>query len=116
MCTYITFVRRYRTNDTRRGYYVHDWGLPGHCKPIMGKEPPYEEFVMPKYFTGDYFQRVFPNGYQHSWPSLFVGANGTERERRRDRRGERRRGGRGERRRGGRGRIEQVEKGERDIL
>ena len=33
---------------------------------------------MPKYFAGDYFQRVFPSGYQHSWPSLFIGANGTQ--------------------------------------
>ena len=32
----------------------------------------------PKYFAGDYFQRVFPNGYQHSWPSLFIGAKGTQ--------------------------------------
>ena len=67
----------------------------------MGKEPPYEEFVMPKYFTGDYFQRVFPNGYQHSWPSLFVGANGTERER--GKRGEKERRKRGEKERGKRG-------------
>ena len=33
---------------------------------------------MPRYFAGDYFQRVFPNGYQHTWPSLFIGANGTQ--------------------------------------
>ena len=43
----------------------------------MGK-PPYDEYIMPKYFSGDYFQRVFPNGYQHSWPSLFIGAKGTQ--------------------------------------
>ena len=29
-------------------------------------------------FLGDYFQRVFPNGYQHTWPSLFIGAKGTQ--------------------------------------
>ena len=52
-------------------------GLPGNCPEIFGK-PPYQEFYYPKYFAGDYFQRVPFNGYQHSWPSLFIGANQTE--------------------------------------
>lgn len=52
-------------------------GLPGHCPEMFGKAP-FQEFYFPKYFAGDYFQRVPFNGYQHSWPSLFIGANGTE--------------------------------------
>ena len=71
------FIDTFRTNETRQKYYLHDWSLPRDCPEIMGK-PPYEEFLMPRYFAGDYFQRVFPNGYQHTWPSLFIGANGTQ--------------------------------------
>jgi len=71
------FIDTFRTNETRKEYYLHDWSLPHYCPKILG-EPPYEEFLMPRYFAGDYFQRVFPNGYQHSWPSLFIGANGTQ--------------------------------------
>jgi hypothetical protein len=33
---------------------------------------------VPRYFAGDYFQRVPFVGYQHSWPSLFIGKNATE--------------------------------------
>ena len=71
------FIDTFTTNKTRRKYYLHDWSLPGGCNEIMGN-PPYDEYIMPKYFAGDYFQRVFPNGYQHSWPSLFIGAKGTQ--------------------------------------
>ena len=31
-----------------------------------------------QFHLGDYFQRVFPNNFQHSWPSLFIGADGTQ--------------------------------------
>ena len=71
------FIETYTTNTSRSSYYLHDWGLPSHCPKLFG-DPPYDEFSMPKYFAGDYFQRVFPNNYQHSWPSLFIGAKGTQ--------------------------------------
>ena len=71
------FIDTHATDPVRKKYYLHDWSLPGYCPDIMGK-PPYDEYIMPKYFSGDYFQRVFPNGYQHSWPSLFIGAKGTQ--------------------------------------
>ena len=71
------FIDTFRSNKTRQKYYLHDWSLPTDCPTVMGK-PPYNEFLMPRYFAGDYFQRVFPNGYQHTWPSLFIGANGTQ--------------------------------------
>jgi hypothetical protein len=71
------FIDTFNKNETRAKYYLHDWTLTSHCPKIFG-EPPYEEYNMPKYFAGDYFQRVFPSGYQHSWPSLFIGANGTQ--------------------------------------
>eukprot|EP00949_MAST-11_sp_MAST-11-sp1_P003522 g3522.t1 len=71
------FIDTFATNATRQSYYLHDWSLPSSCPEIMGS-PPYDEFIMPKYFAGDYFQRVFPNNFQHSWPSLFIGADGTQ--------------------------------------
>jgi hypothetical protein len=72
-----TFLETHVSNATRAKWYVHDWGLPRDCPEIMGP-PPYDEFRYPRYFAGDYFQRMPFVGYQHSWPSLFVGANGTE--------------------------------------
>mmetsp|Transcript_27903 Transcript_27903/g.44725 ORF Transcript_27903/g.44725 Transcript_27903/m.44725 type:complete len:1066 (+) Transcript_27903:497-3694(+) len=72
-----TFLETHTTNTSRKKWYLHDWSLPTNCPEIMGS-PPYEEFIYPKYFAGDYFQRLPFVGYQHSWPSLFVGANGTE--------------------------------------
>jgi hypothetical protein len=50
--------------------HSNHWPLSIHCF----FPPPHTK---PRYFAGDYFQRVFPNGYQHTWPSLFIGANGT---------------------------------------
>jgi len=72
-----SFLETHTTNETRKKWYLHDWGLPTNCPEIMG-QPPFEEFIFPRYFAGDYFQRMPFIGYQHSWPSLFVGANGTE--------------------------------------
>ncbi|GBG25818.1 Bifunctional arginine demethylase and lysyl-hydroxylase JMJD6 [Hondaea fermentalgiana] len=71
------FVDTHRTMEERKAWYVHDWSLPHHCPNVFG-EAPYEEFTLPKYFAGDYAQRLPFEGYQHSWPSLFVGANGTQ--------------------------------------
>ena len=71
------FIDTFRTNETRRKWYIHDWGLPRKCPEIMG-DAPYSAFRYPKYVAGDYFQRAPFIGYQHSWPSLFIGANGTE--------------------------------------
>eukprot|EP00941_MAST-03F_sp_MAST-3F-sp1_P000137 g137.t1 len=71
------FIDTFRTNITRRTWYLHDWSMSRYCSAIFGK-PPYSSFQMPKYFAGDYFQRVPFSGYQGSWPSLFIGANGTE--------------------------------------
>ena len=53
-----------------------DWSLNRHCPDVFGK-PPHDEFVMPKYFAGDYFQRIPGKGHEQSWPSLFIGASNT---------------------------------------
>lgn len=71
------FIDSFRSNKTRRHWYLHDWSLPGECPRVFGP-PPYKGFTMPKYFAGDYFQRAAFDGYQHSWPSLFIGSNETE--------------------------------------
>lgn len=71
------FLDSFATNKTRRRWYLHDWSLPRYCPEIIG-EPPFDEFKYPRYFAGDYFQRIPFVGYQHTWPSLFVGANNTE--------------------------------------
>lgn len=71
------FIETFTANDTRRSWYLHDWSLPSSCPAVFGP-PPYAEFVMPRYFAGDYFQRAAFEGYRHAWPSLFIGAAGTE--------------------------------------
>ena len=70
------FARRVETDPALRTWYLHDWSLNRYCPAIFG-EPPYDEFTMPKYFAGDYFQRVPWIGYEQTWPSLFIGANAT---------------------------------------
>ena len=71
------FAREYSRNETLRSWYLHDWSLNNHCPAVFGP-PPYEnEFVMPKYFAGDYFQRIPWVGYEQTWPSLFIGAKNT---------------------------------------
>jgi len=40
--------------------------------------PPYTDFTVPRYFAGDYFQRAAFDGYQHAWPSLFIGSSDTQ--------------------------------------
>merc|ERR1711879_407050 len=72
------FIDTFATHSTRRGYYLHDWSLPQNCKEVFGP-PPYRGFTVPKYFAGDYFQRSAFDGYQHSWPSLFIGSEETVR-------------------------------------
>ncbi|CAJ1375291.1 unnamed protein product [Effrenium voratum] len=64
-------------NTTRRNWYLHDWSLPNNCPDVFGPAP-FREFTVPKYFAGDYFQRAAFEGYQHTWPSLFIGSNETE--------------------------------------
>ena len=71
------FIDGFNTNDTMRSWYLHDWTLPRQCPEIFGP-PPFDAFIVPKYFSGDYFQRIPWIGYENSWPSLFIGANGTE--------------------------------------
>lgn len=71
------FIETYRTVEERKSWYVHDWSLPRQCPEVFG-EAPYEEFMVPKYFAGDYMQRLPFEGYHHTWPSLFIGANGTQ--------------------------------------
>eukprot|EP00440_Ansanella_granifera_P018234 gb/GFBE01019801.1/.p1 GENE.gb/GFBE01019801.1/~~gb/GFBE01019801.1/.p1 ORF type:complete len:977 (+),score=204.70 gb/GFBE01019801.1/:1-2931(+) len=71
------FIDTFKTNATRRKWYLHDWSLPRHCPPAFGPAP-YQGFTVPKYFAGDYFQRAAFEGYQHSWPSLFIGSNETQ--------------------------------------
>jgi len=72
------FLSTYNKNSTRKQWYLHDYSLPTECPEIMGEYPPYDNFYVPKYFAGDYFQRLPFIGYQHSWPSLFIGSNGTQ--------------------------------------
>lgn len=71
------FIRTFQLNETRRKFYLHDVSIPRNCHQAFGP-PPYRDFTVPKYFAGDYFQRAPFQGYQHSWPSLFIGAKGTE--------------------------------------
>lgn len=71
------FIETFLTNDTRKKWYLHDWSLPTACPKVFGPAP-YEGWTVPKYFAGDYFQRAAFNGYQHSWPSLFIGSEQTE--------------------------------------
>jgi len=71
------FIGTFRTNESRKHMYLHDWPLPLNCPQIFGQAP-YGGFYVPKYFAGDYFQRSAFTGYQHTWPSLFVGSELTE--------------------------------------
>lgn len=71
------FIDSFRSNATRRKWYLHDWPLPPNCPAVFGPAP-YRGFTMPKYFAGDYFQRAAFEGYQHTWPSLFIGSNETQ--------------------------------------
>jgi len=71
------FLDTFRSNATRRSWYLHDWSLPKFCPEVFGP-PPYRGYTVPKYFAGDYFQRAAFDGYQHSWPSLFVGSEETQ--------------------------------------
>lgn len=71
------FIDSFRSNATRRHWYLHDWGLPRGCPAAFGP-PPYDDWSVPKFFAGDYFQRVPFERDQHSWPSLFIGSNETE--------------------------------------
>jgi len=71
------FLDTFTSNATRRHWYLHDWSLPNNCPQVFGPAP-YSGFTVPKYFAGDYFQRAAFQGYQHSWPSLFVGSEETQ--------------------------------------
>lgn len=71
------FIDTFRENETRKSWYLHDWSLPRDCPEAFGP-PPFRGFTMPKYFVGDLFQRAPSVGYQHTWPSLFIGASRTE--------------------------------------
>eukprot|EP00439_Symbiodinium_sp_Y106_P046003 s325_g5.t2 len=68
------FIDSFASNATRRKWYLHDWSLPRYCPAAFGP-PPFRGFTVPKYFVGDYFQRAGFEGYQHTWPSLFIGSN-----------------------------------------
>jgi hypothetical protein len=60
-------------NDTALG--VFDWSLAKHCPELLERH-----LRVPKFFAQDYMQRVppaLPLNYRDSWPSLFVGRNGT---------------------------------------
>lgn len=69
------FIDSFRTEN--RELYLHDWSLPRECPEVFGP-PPFDEFIVPRYVVGDYFQRAGFDEYQHAWPSLFVGSNETE--------------------------------------
>ena len=53
---------------------VFDLSLPNFCPTLLN------DFVVPKYFSHDYLQRLDPSvgfGSREYWPSLFIGANGS---------------------------------------
>ena len=75
--TMAEFIDTFASNETRRKWYLHDWSLPRGC-PAMFGPPPYTDFTVPRYFAGDYFQRAAFDGYQHTWPSLFIGSSNTQ--------------------------------------
>ena len=54
---------------------VFDWALQKQCPELLEKH-----FIVPKYFAQDYLQRVHHSidlNYRDSWPSLFIGVDGT---------------------------------------
>ena len=71
------FIDTFVSDLTRRKWYLHDWSLPRNCPEVFGPAP-FSGFTVPKYFAGDYFQRAGFEGYQHTWPSLFIGSNETQ--------------------------------------
>lgn len=73
-----TFIKGFRTNETMKKFYLHDWSLPNECPEILGLKTGFDEYRVPKYFAGDYFQRMPYNDYEHGWPSMFIGGKGTE--------------------------------------
>ena len=73
------FIERFKSDPGSKSY-LFDWGLPKSCTQLLSN------FVVPKYFAGDYLQRFPadkrdpstgvdqpPRLYADSWPSLFVG-------------------------------------------
>merc|ERR1711920_1216694 len=71
------FINTFTTDENHRSWYIMDWSLPQNCPEVFGP-PPYRGFIVPKYFSGDYFQRVPYSIYKFVWPSLFVGSEETE--------------------------------------
>ncbi|XP_064607869.1 LOW QUALITY PROTEIN: bifunctional arginine demethylase and lysyl-hydroxylase JMJD6-like [Liolophura sinensis] len=50
---------------------LFDWSLPLHCPQLA------EEITVPRYFAGDFLQRVTHGSlYHESWPSLFIAPKG----------------------------------------
>lgn len=76
--TVAEFIDSFKSNVTRRDWYLHDWSLTLKCPGAFGR-PPFDIFTIPKYFVGDYYQRGrIDKQVTHNWPSLFVGAKGLE--------------------------------------
>ncbi|XP_041363536.1 bifunctional arginine demethylase and lysyl-hydroxylase JMJD6-like isoform X2 [Gigantopelta aegis] len=69
------FIDNVISADGDRDLYLFDWSLPQHCLPLA------EELNIPKYFAGDYLQRLSPGSqYRDTWPSLFIAAAGLRSE------------------------------------
>lgn len=69
-----THWRQDNGSDQLEGGMVFDWSIPKYCPKLA------EEWVVPRYFAGDFLQRIPPSNvtsYRDVWPSLFVAPAGT---------------------------------------
>jgi len=68
--TLAQFIEKEATNSQ---LYLHDWSIPQNCPELLNS------FVVPKFFSGDKLLRVPEElPFALDWPSLFIGAKGTQ--------------------------------------
>lgn len=66
LSSWIAQVVNHTANES---YHVFDWSLPSGCPEVV------DNFIVPKYFSSDFFMRVAANRsgmFRRSWPSLFI--------------------------------------------
>ena len=75
------FLATYRTNETRRKYYLFDSSMDGLCD----RDSLARHIRIPKYFAGEWLRRIPPTvlsqeiwSQNNHWPSLFLGSGDTE--------------------------------------
>lgn len=69
-CTMAKYIDRVMAGSCAD--YLHDWSLPIHCPDLV------RQLTIPRYFSGDLLQKVDKSlMYTQTWPSLFIGPEGT---------------------------------------